>query len=136
MIKFEKVGKSYKEKKILQDISFDIDDGTITTIIGESGCGKTTTLKMINRLIEPSTGIITINGENIKRKNPIKLRRNIGYVIQQTGLFPHMTVRENIELISKIEGKRQNEIHERTLEMMKMVSLNPEDFLARYRSDL
>lgn len=136
MIKFEKVGKSYKEKKILQDISFDIDDGTITTIIGESGCGKTTTLKMINRLIEPSTGIITINGENIKKKNPIKLRRNIGYVIQQTGLFPHMTVRENIELISKIEGKRQNEIHERTLEMMKMVSLNPEDFLDRYPSEL
>ena len=136
MIKFEKVGKSYKEKKILQDISFDIDDGTITTIIGESGCGKTTTLKMINRLIEPSTGMITINGENIKRKNPIKLRRNIGYVIQQTGLFPHMTVRENIELISKIEGKRQNEIHERTLEMMKMVSLNPEDFLDRYPSEL
>ena len=97
MIKFEKVGKSYKEKKILQDISFDIDDGTITTIIGESGCGKTTTLKMINRLIEPSTGMITINGENIKRKNPIKLRRNIGYVIQQTGLLPHMTERENIE---------------------------------------
>lgn len=136
MIKFEKVGKSYKEKKILQDISFDIDNGTITTIIGESGCGKTTTLKMINRLIEPSTGIITINGENIKRKNPIKLRRNIGYVIQQTGLFPHMTVRENIELISKLEGKRQNEIHERTLEMMKMVSLNPEDFLDRYPSEL
>ena len=120
----------------MQDISFDIDNGTITTIIGESGCGKTTTLKMINRLIEPSTGIITINGENIKRKNPIKLRRNIGYVIQQTGLFPHMTVRENIELISKIEGKRQNEIHERTLEMMKMVSLNPEDFLDRYPSEL
>ena len=105
MIKFENVSKSYKDKKVLNNVSFQIEAGTITTIIGESGCGKTTTLKMINRLIEPTQGKITIKDEDISKMNPIKLRRKIGYVIQQTGLFPHMTVRENIELISKLERK-------------------------------
>ena len=99
MIKFDKVSKFYKDKRVLQNVSFEIQEGTITSIIGESGCGKTTTLKMINRLIEPTQGTITIKGLDIRKTNPIKLRRKIGYVIQQTGLFPHMTVRENIELI-------------------------------------
>ena len=136
MIKFEKVSKSYKDKKVLQNVSFEIEAGTITSIIGESGCGKTTTLKMINRLIEPTQGKITIKDQDIKKTNPIKLRRKIGYVIQQTGLFPHMTVRENIELISKLEKKNPKKIKERTLEMMEMVALNPDEFLDRYPSEL
>lgn len=136
MIKFEKVSKSYKDKKVLQNVSFEIEAGTITSIIGESGCGKTTTLKMINRLIEPTQGKITIKNQDIKKTNPIKLRRKIGYVIQQTGLFPHMTVRENIELISKLEKKNPKKIKERTLEMMEMVALNPDEFLDRYPSEL
>ena len=102
MIQFNKVSKNYKEKKILQDVSLTIEDNAITCLIGESGCGKTTTLKMINRLIEPTVGTITIDGEDIKKKNVIELRRSMGYVIQQTGLFPHMTIRENIELISRL----------------------------------
>ena len=106
MIEFKNVSKSYKEKKILENINLVIDDNSIVVLIGESGCGKTTTLKMINRLIEPTKGKIMINGENIKKKNPIKLRRNIGYVIQQTGLFSHLTIRQNIELISKLEKKK------------------------------
>lgn len=136
MIKFDKVSKAYKDKKVLQNVSFEIAEGTITSIIGESGCGKTTTLKMINRLIEPTQGTITIKDQDIRKTNPIKLRRKIGYVIQQTGLFPHMTVRENIELISKLERKNPKKIKERTLEMMEMVALDPDEFLDRYPSEL
>ena len=136
MIKFDKVSKFYKNKRVLQNVSFEIQEGTITSIIGESGCGKTTTLKMINRLIEPTQGVITIKGQDIRKTNPIKLRRKIGYVIQQTGLFPHMTVRENIELISKLERKNPKKIKERTLEMMEMIALDSEEFLDRYPSEL
>lgn len=136
MIKFDKVSKFYKDKRVLQNVSFEIQEGTITSIIGESGCGKTTTLKMINRLIEPTQGTITIKGLDIRKTNPIKLRRKIGYVIQQTGLFPHMTVRENIELISKLERKNPKKIKERTLEMMEMIALDSEEFLDRYPSEL
>ena len=136
MIQFNKVSKNYKEKKILQDISLTIEDNAITCLIGESGCGKTTTLKMINRLIEPTVGTITIDGEDIKKKNVIELRRSMGYVIQQTGLFPHMTIRENIELISRLEKKDPKIIAQRTLEMMEMIGLKAEDYLDRYPSEL
>lgn len=136
MIKFDKVSKFYKDKKVLQNVSFEIQEGTITSIIGESGCGKTTTLKMINRLIEPTQGVITIKGQDIRKTNQIKLRRKIGYVIQQTGLFPHMTIRENIELISRLERKNPKKIKERTLEMMEMVALDSDEFLDRYPSEL
>ncbi|MCG4734448.1 ATP-binding cassette domain-containing protein, partial [Casaltella massiliensis] len=88
--------------------------GNLVAIIGESGCGKTTLLKMINRLIKPSSGKIYIDEKDISKIDPIKLRRNIGYVIQQTGLFPHMTVRENIEIISKIEKVDNAKIEEST----------------------
>ncbi len=73
-------------------------------LIGPSGCGKTTTMKMINRIIEPTNGEITINGESIKNKNPVELRRTIGYVIQQIGLMPHMTIRENVALVPKLKN--------------------------------
>ncbi len=136
MIKFDKVGKMYKEKKVLQNICFEIEDNTITTLIGESGCGKTTTLKMINRLIEPTTGKITIDGQDCRHMNPIKLRRSIGYVIQQTGLFPHMTVKENIELMLKMKKMNAKEIRQRTMEMMEMVGLDADEFLNRYPSEL
>lgn len=136
MIQFNKVSKNYKEKKILQDVSLTIEDNAITCLIGESGCGKTTTLKMINRLIEPTVGTITIDGEDIKKKNVIELRRSMGYVIQQTGLFPHMTIRENIELISRLEKKDPKIIAQRTLEMMEMIGLKAEDYLDRYPSEL
>lgn len=136
MIKFDKVSKKYKDKIVLEDISFEIEDNTITTLIGESGCGKTTTLKMINRLIEPTSGTITIHGEDIKKKDVIKLRRSMGYVIQQTGLFPHMTIRENIELISKLEKRDPQKIRERTEEMMKMVGLSSSEYLDRYPAEL
>ena len=105
MINFKNVSKSFGNKKILDNINIEIEKNKITCLIGESGCGKTTLLKMINRLNEPTSGMITINGKNILKQDPIKLRRSIGYVIQQTGLFPHMTVKENIELIPKLKNK-------------------------------
>ena len=124
MIELQNVYKSYKDKKILENINLVIEDNSIVVLIGESGCGKTTTLKMINRLIEPTKGKIMINGKDIKKTNPIKLRRSIGYVIQQTGLFPHLTIRQNIELISKLEKKEKKMIQEKTMELMKMVGLS------------
>ncbi|OOM73437.1 glycine betaine/carnitine/choline transport ATP-binding protein OpuCA [Clostridium puniceum] len=136
MIEFKKIRKEFKNKTILKDISFNVNKGELIAIIGESGCGKTTTLKMINRLISPSSGQILINGEDIGTKDVIELRRNIGYVIQQTGLFPHMTVRENIELIPNIKKIPKESIKKRTYELMEMVGLNNEEYLDRYPTEL
>ncbi len=108
----------------------------LITIIGESGCGKTTLLKMINRLIKPTSGSIYIDGKNIKSIDEIVLRRNIGDVIQQTGLFPHMTIRENIELIPKLQKADAEKIFNNTKRLMQMVGLNGEEFLDRYPSEL
>lgn len=135
MIKFENITKRYKDKVVLKNISFEIEKGKLVVLIGESGCGKTTTLKMINRLIKPTSGNIYINGEPIATKDVIKLRRNMGYVIQQTGLFPHMTVKENIQIISKVEKRDPKQIEKKTLEMMDMVGLGYE-FLDRYPTEL
>ncbi|MBS4762785.1 MAG: ABC transporter ATP-binding protein [Brachyspira sp.] len=117
-------------------IAFQIEKGEFVSIIGPSGCGKTTLLKMINRLIKPTSGKIYINGENIYDKDPITLRRNMGYVIQQNGLFPHMTIKDNIEIIPKLEKKKSEEIYKRTIELMNMVDLNPDEYLNRYPSEL
>ena len=132
MIEFRNVSKSYKNNQVLQEINLTIYDGEIVVLIGPSGCGKTTTLKMINRLTSPSSGEILINGENILEKDPIALRRSMGYVIQQTGLFPHMTVRQNIEVIPRLEKRPSEEISQRTLKLMEMVDLNPAQYLDRY----
>ena len=104
--------------------------------IGESGCGKTTTLKMINRLIKPTGGRILINGDSIETKDIIELRRSMGYVIQQTGLFPHMTVKENIEIIPRSEKRDPKQISQKTGELMEMVGLNPLEYLDRYPTEL
>ncbi|NLK27181.1 MAG: betaine/proline/choline family ABC transporter ATP-binding protein [Clostridiales bacterium] len=135
MISFENITKKYKDKTVLKKISFEIEKGKLVVLIGESGCGKTTTLKMINRLIKPTSGKIYINGEDISTKDMIQLRRNMGYVIQQTGLFPHMTVKENIQIISKVEKRDPEQIEKKTLEMMDMVGLDY-SFLDRYPTEL
>lgn len=136
MLKFENIVKKFNGNYVLSDVSFEIEKGNLVAIIGESGCGKTTLLKMINRLIKPSSGKIYIDEKDISKIDPIKLRRNIGYVIQQTGLFPHMTVRENIEIISKIEKVDNAKIEESTYRLMNMVGLDPEKYLDRYPSEL
>lgn len=136
MIKVENITKRFKNRTVLKSISFQIEKGKFVSIIGPSGCGKTTLLKMINRLIKPTSGKIYINGENIYDKDPITLRRNMGYVIQQNGLFPHMTIKDNIEIIPKLEKKKSEEIYKRTIELMNMVDLNPDEYLNRYPSEL
>jgi len=136
LIKFENISKKFKNTTVLSDISFEIEKGKLVAIIGESGCGKTTTLKMINGLITPTSGKIYINNEDISIKNVIDLRRNMGYVIQQTGLFPHMTIRENIELIPKVENKNPEDIKQQTYDLMDMVGLDCDKFLNRYPVEL
>ncbi|WP_029502553.1 ABC transporter ATP-binding protein [Lachnoclostridium phytofermentans] len=136
MIQFSNISKSFKSNKILKDVTFTIDTGNLVAIIGESGCGKTTLLKMINRLIKPSSGSIQIDGKDILSLDEVALRRKIGYVIQQTGLFPHMTIRENIEIIPKILKADSERIKENTKKLMHMVGLDYEDFINRYPTEL
>ena len=137
MIEMKNISKKVGNKIILDDISLKIDEGSFVVFIGPSGCGKTTTLKLMNKLIEPTSGGIYIDGKPISKEDPIKLRRNIGYVIQSIGLFPHLTIRENIELIPKLKkDQTDEEIEEKTLELMKMVGLNPNEFLDKYPSEL
>lgn len=136
MIEFRDVTKDFKGNVVLSDISMEIKDKELTVLIGPSGCGKTTTLKMINRLIPPSKGVILIDGKNIEEMDKVQLRRNMGYVIQQGGLFPHMTVRQNIEIIERLEKKNTQGILDNTVRLMKMVDLNPEEFLDRYPTEL
>lgn len=136
MIHFEKISKNFKSNKVLNNVTFSIDTGQLVAIIGESGCGKTTLLKMINRLIKPTSGSILINNKSITDFDEVKLRRKIGYVIQQTGLFPHMSVKENIELIQRLENTDSNEIEENTKKLLKMVGLNEDTYIHRYPREL
>ena len=135
MIQFKNVRKSFDKRVILNDLNFTIDSGNLVTLIGESGCGKTTTLKMINRLLEPTTGQILINGKDIMKENVIRLRRSMGYVIQSTGLFPHMTIRQNIELIERLEKRDGESITKRTAELMDMVNMDTA-YLDKYPTEL
>ncbi len=136
MIQFKNVSKVFHGKKIIDDISFVIEDGEFVVLLGESGCGKTTTLKMINKLISPSSGMVEINGQDISGADPIALRRRMGYVIQQIGLFPHMTVRENIEIIAKMNNKDRGRLEQNARKLMEMVNLDPDQFLEAYPSEM
>uniref|UniRef100_UPI002673F219 ABC transporter ATP-binding protein n=1 Tax=Anaerofustis stercorihominis TaxID=214853 RepID=UPI002673F219 len=128
--------KSYKKKSVLKDVSFEIEDGEFVCLLGLSGCGKTTILKMINKLITPTEGKISINDDDISKINDIELRRKIGYVIQQTGLFPHMTVRENIELIPKLQKKDKEKINKKTYELLDMIGLEADEYLDLYPTQM
>ena len=135
MIEFINVAKIYKTQTAVEDISFKIDDGEFVCLIGTSGSGKTTIMRMINRMTEPTKGKILIDGEDIMTKNPVQLRREIGYVIQQIGLLPHMTIYENITLVPallKWEEERKRKIAE---ELIKKVDL-PVEYLEKYPSQL
>ncbi|MGH4122957.1 MAG: ABC transporter ATP-binding protein [Clostridium sp.] len=136
MIDFINVNKSINGKVILKDINITIEKGQLVAFIGPSGCGKTTTLKMINKLLTPTTGDILINGEKIGEKNTIKLRRNMGYVIQQAGLLPHLTIGENIGLIASIEKMPKDKIEEKVIELLNLVGLDPKDYVNKYPKEL
>jgi osmoprotectant transport system ATP-binding protein len=136
LIEFKDIVKKYRNKTIIKPFSIDIEAGQLVVFIGPSGCGKTTLLKMINKLIQPSAGKIFVNGKDISNMDAIELRRNIGYVIQNTGLFPHMSIRENLELIPKLKGEDPNRIAEKTEELLHIVGLNPSEFLDRFPKEL
>jgi len=136
MIKFENITKKYNRHTVIDDFSLNIEAGQLVVFIGPSGCGKTTLLKMINRLIQPSSGKIYVNGEDISKIDPIELRRNIGYVIQSTGLFPHMTIKENLELIPNLKGEDPEAIEKKTEELLELVGLDPKAFLHRFPKEL
>ena len=120
----------------VESFSMDIAPGELIMFVGPSGCGKTTTMKMINRIIEPSSGSITIDGEDVLSLNPNELRRRIGYVIQQIGLFPHMTIAENIAIVPKLLGWSKKRTHDRVEELLAVVELDPKMFASRYPRQL
>lgn len=137
MITFDNVSKVYPDgTQALKQINFRVEEGELLTLIGPSGCGKTTTMKMINRLIEPTEGSITINGEDISEEDPVELRRNTGYVIQQIGLLPHMTIAENVALVPKLKKWPKQKYEKRIDELLDLVGLDPSVFRARYPSEL
>ncbi|MEB7722542.1 betaine/proline/choline family ABC transporter ATP-binding protein [Staphylococcus equorum] len=136
MLSIKNLSKVYGGgKKAVDNISLDIESGDFIAFIGTSGSGKTTALRMINRMIEATEGQITINGKDVRKMNPVELRRKIGYVIQQIGLMPHMTIRENIVLVPKLLKWSQEKKERKAKELIKLVDL-PEEFLDRYPSQL
>ncbi len=135
-IEIRNLTKHYGDVAAVSDVNLDIIGGELLVLIGGSGSGKTTTLRMINRLIEPDAGSVVINGKDTREFDDVILRRNIGYVIQQIGLFSHMNVRDNIGLIAKLEGWKSDRIDARVTELLEMVDLPPETFLHRYPREL
>lgn len=137
MIEFEHVSKVYDDKVVaVDDINLKIERGEFVALIGPSGCGKTTTLEMINRLEKQTSGSIYINGQDISKIDKVELRRNIGYVIQQTGLFPHFTIGRNIGLVPRLQNWPEERIEARTRELLEMVGMNPSDYIDRFPCEL
>ncbi|EDJ3053789.1 osmoprotectant ABC transporter ATP-binding protein OsmV [Salmonella enterica subsp. enterica serovar Muenchen] len=141
MIKLENLTKQFVQKKgqplkAVDNVNLNVPEGEMCVLLGPSGCGKTTTLKMINRLIAPSSGNILINGENTNDMDTVTLRRNIGYVIQQIGLFPNMTIEENITVVPRMLGWDKARCKQRAEELMDMVALDARKFLHRYPKEM
>lgn len=137
MIQLRNVTKCYSANtKAVDNISFNVNTSQICSIIGPSGCGKTTTLKMINRLIEPTSGEIKVSGEDFHSMDAVTWRRKIGYVIQKAGLLPHLTVFENVSLLSNILKKPKSQMHDRVDELLNLVNLDPKKFKNRYPKEL
>lgn len=136
MIEFVKVGKRYGEVTVLENISLRIEQGELTVLIGPSGSGKSTMLRLINRMIEPSSGHIMLHNKNTLELDPVAMRRGIGYVIQSIGLFPHMTVLENIAVVPSILGTPKEQRFVRAKELLNLMGLEPSQYSQRYPKDL
>ena len=136
MIQFEHVSKSYGKTPILKDLNFTIPDGQFVVLIGPSGCGKTTTLKTINRLIDIDEGTISIDGKDIRSSDKVELRRHIGYVIQQIGLFPNMTVAQNICVVPKLLKYSKEQCDQIVRDMLAMVEMPYEQYANKYPSEM
>ncbi|MEU6737354.1 betaine/proline/choline family ABC transporter ATP-binding protein [Streptomyces physcomitrii] len=137
MIRFEEVGKRYPDGTVaVAGLSFEVGEGELVTLVGPSGCGKTTTMMMVNRLIEPTSGRILVDGEDIASVDPVRLRRRIGYVIQQVGLFPHRTVLDNTATVPALLGWKKARARARARELLDLVGLDPEVYGPRYPAQL
>lgn len=137
MIEYKHVSKVYGDgTEAVSDVSLTINKGELVVFIGTSGSGKTTSMRMINRMVEPSNGEILIDGENIMEKNPVDLRRSIGYVIQQTGLMPHMTVYENIIMVPKLLNWDEDKMEATARKLLEQVDMDPDQYMDRYPSEL
>jgi osmoprotectant transport system ATP-binding protein len=138
MIKLDSVTKVYpgQQEPAVSGVSLEVPEGETCVLIGPSGCGKTTTLKMVNRLIEPTDGRILLDGKNVLDRDPVELRREIGYVIQQIGLFPHMTIRDNIATVPRLLGWNDSRIDERVDELLSLTGMDPATFRSRYPREL
>ncbi|MEU6880096.1 ATP-binding cassette domain-containing protein [Streptomyces sp. NPDC046712] len=137
MIRFEQVTKRYADgTTAVDDLSFEVAEGELVTLVGPSGCGKTTTMKMVNRLIEPTEGRILLGGEDISTIDPVQLRRRIGYVIQQVGLFPHRTVLDNTATVPHLLGAPRARARARAAELLDLVGLDPKKYGDRYPDQL
>ena len=136
MITLEHVTKSYGGRNAVDDLTLEVPDGEVAVLIGPSGCGKTTTLRMVNRLIEPTSGRILIDGTDAASLRPEELRRHIGYAIQSVGLFPHLTVADNIATVPKLLGWKADKIAPRVSELLDLVGLDPGQYSSKYPRQL
>lgn len=136
MIALRNITKKFNSQIAVDNLSLEVKKGELCVFVGESGCGKSTTLRMINRLIEADEGTIEINGKNIHTYQPEELRRSIGYVVQSTGLFPHMNVRENISVVPRLLKWKEDRILERVKELITLVGLDVKAYINKYPSEL
>ncbi|MGH3683275.1 MAG: ABC transporter ATP-binding protein, partial [Natronosporangium sp.] len=136
-IRLDGVRKQYPDGTVaVAELDLDVPAGEITVLVGPSGCGKSTVLRMVNRLIEPTSGRVLLDGEDVTRADPVALRRRIGYVIQTVGLFPHQTVRENVATVPKLLGWKPPQIRERVEELLDLVGLDSGLHGRRYPHEL
>nr|WP_308217412.1 ATP-binding cassette domain-containing protein [Nocardioides sp. cx-173] len=137
MIRLSGVGKTYADGTVaVHELDLEVARGELVCLVGPSGCGKSTTLKMINRLIEPSTGTIEIDGRDVTRQDPVELRRGIGYVIQQVGLFPHQRITANVMTVPLLCGESKATARERANHLLELVGLDPATYGERYPHQL
>ncbi|MFJ2606307.1 betaine/proline/choline family ABC transporter ATP-binding protein [Streptomyces sp. NPDC087425] len=137
MIRFEQVTKRYPDGTLaVDDLDLDVAEGELVTLVGPSGCGKTTTMMMVNRLIEPTSGRIYVDGEDVSTVDPVRLRRRIGYVIQQVGLFPHRTILDNTATVPALLGWKRARARARAAELLDLVGLDPALYGPRYPEQL
>jgi osmoprotectant transport system ATP-binding protein len=136
MLRFSNVTYRVDGREILKDLTFDLAPGRVLVLLGRSGSGKTTALKMVNALLLPSSGEVSVEGRATTAWNPIELRRRIGYVIQETGLFPHFTVARNVGLVPRLNGWPEDKIEARVNELLARVGLPPKEFANRYPRQL
>jgi osmoprotectant transport system ATP-binding protein len=138
MITTEKISKTWDGGKTYaaKDVSFHVPRGTVLALLGGSGCGKSTTIKIINRLIEPTSGRVIVNGMDVMQQDAVQLRRKIGYVFQAIGLFPHMTVFQNVAMVPRLLGRKPAEYTDRVTALLELVDLPADEFAGRYPHQL